>query len=104
MSIKLSGYEFAGPYRSTSSLEDRSGVYAILTPTNSTYYKVVDAGESAAVKTRVGNHARQPCWQRHANGGDIRIAVYYTPGLQQDGRKVVERKVREQYRPPCGSQ
>lgn len=104
MSIELSGYKFAGPYRSASALENRSGVYAILTPTSSTRYKVVDVGESATVKTRVENHDRQPCWRHHANGGDIRYAVYYTPGLQQAGRQAIEQKVREQYRPPCGAQ
>jgi hypothetical protein len=60
MSIELSGYKFAGPYESTSSLKDRSGVYAILTPTSSTRYKVVDVGESATAKTRVENHDREP--------------------------------------------
>lgn len=104
MSIELSGYKFAGPYSSASSLEDRSGVYAILTPTDATHYKVVDVGESTMVKTRVENHDREPCWRRHANSGGLRYAVYYTPRLQQAGRRAIEQKVRQQYRPPCGAQ
>ena len=104
MTIELSGYKFSGPYGSTSSLEDRSGVYAILTPTSATHYKVIDVGESATVKTRVENHDRKPCWRRHANSGRISYAVYYTPRLQQTGRKEIEQKIRKQYNPPCGSQ
>jgi hypothetical protein len=104
MSIVLSGYKFDGPYGSTSSLKDQSGVYAILTPTDPTHSKVVDVGESATVKTRVENHDRKPCWQRHANRGQLRYAVYYTPRLQQAGRRTIEQKIRKQYRPPCGSQ
>ena len=104
MSITLSGYQFADPYKTTSSLEDQSGVYAILTPTDATHYKVVDVGESAEVKTRVENHDRRPCWQRNANSGELRYAVRYTPGLHQAGRKAIEQKIRRQYRPPCGSQ
>jgi hypothetical protein len=104
MSITLSGHQFAGPYKSTAPLEDRSGVYTILTPTDTTHYKVVDVGESAKVKTRVENHDRAPCWRRNAYDGGLHYAVHYTPGLHQAGRKAVEQKIRQQYRPPCGSQ
>lgn len=104
MSIEIAGYEFAGPYKLTTSLEDRSGVYAILTPTSTTRYNIIDVGESAKVKTRVENHDRKPCWRRHANNGQILYAVYYTPGLHQTGRKEIEQKIRKQYNPPCGEQ
>jgi hypothetical protein len=104
MSITISSYSFDGPYRSTSSLQNRSGVYAILTPTDATHYNIVDVGESAVVKTRVENHDRKPCWRRHAKRGGLRYAVYYTPRLQQAGRRAIERKIRAKYRPPCGSQ
>ncbi len=104
MSITLAGYKFNGPFKSTSSLEDKSGVYAILTPTNASRYKVVDVGESATVKSRVENHDRKSCWQRNASSGRLYYAVHYTPGLHQAGRKTIEQKVRQQYNPPCGSQ
>jgi hypothetical protein len=104
MTIELSGHTFSGPYGSTSSLEDRNGVYAILTPTSATRYKVIDVGESATVKTRVENHDRKPCWRRHANSGRISYAVYYTRGLHQAGRKEIEQRIRQQYSPPCGVQ
>ena len=45
MSIKIGSYEFEGPYTSTSSLQDRAGIYAILTLSWSNKYEVVDIGE-----------------------------------------------------------
>ncbi len=102
MSIEISGYKFDGPYGSTSSLEDRSGVYSILTPTDSTHYKVIDVGESATVKTRVENHNRESCWRRNTNSGGLRYAVHYTPRLQQAGRRAIEQEIRQRYHPPCG--
>jgi hypothetical protein len=102
MSISLAGYEFAGPYTATSALEERSGVYAILTPTTTNRYRVIDVGESATVKSRVENHDRKPCWLRHADSGGIRYAVYYTPGQPQASRQLIEQKIRQEYKPPCG--
>ena len=104
MSIEIAGYRFEGPYESTSDLENRSGVYSILTPTGNSRYKIIDVGESATVRTRVEGHDRKSCWRRNANNGQIRYAAYYTPGLQQAGRKKIEQKIREQYNPPCGDQ
>ena len=104
MSIVLSGYRFEGPYGSTASLKNRGGVYAVLTPTSPTRYKVMDVGESARVRARVKTHDRKWCWRRHANRGQIRYAVHYTHGMQQAGRRAIEQRIRKEYRPPCGSQ
>lgn len=37
MSIKIENYSFGGPFSNKSSLEDRSGVYAILCNNNDKY-------------------------------------------------------------------
>jgi len=103
MSITLAGYEFNGPYSSAGTLKDQSGVYAILAATTSNRYKVLDVGESHEVKTRVENHDRKDCWNRNSNPGGLSYAVRYTPGLQQAGRREIEKAVREKYTPPCGS-
>jgi hypothetical protein len=100
MAIQIGRYNFEGPYLSMSSLEDRSGVYAILTR-NGTVYSPVDVGESAQLKTRVATHDRKECWQQHALGA-LAVAALYTPGLQQAGRRVIEQELRQQYTWPCG--
>jgi len=102
MSLTIVGQTFEGPYASTSSLEDRSGVYVIVTRRNSSEnYAVVDVGESATVKTRVSNHERSSCWNKN-NLGELVVSVCYTPNLGQSGRKDIEQKIRNKYNPSCG--
>jgi len=66
MSIKIGKYYFDGPYTSTDSLENRSGVYVVLCENNSNYGPV-DCGESATVKSRIENHERKNCWNRNCS-------------------------------------
>lgn len=100
MSITIGKYSFEGPYRSPGSLQDRSGVYAILDQRADGTY-VLDVGEPAQVKTGVETHDRTSCWQRHRKG-TLMVAVLYTPNLQQAGRSAIEQEIRQEYDPPCG--
>jgi hypothetical protein len=103
MSIAIGRWTFEGPYALTESLrlKDQSGVYVILCPTEQNQYRVIDAGESAQVKTRVETHDRKDCWRRNCKG-TLYVAVLYTPNLQQPGRSQIEQEIRQQYNPPCG--
>lgn len=105
MSIVIEGdskkYTFNGPYSSNHSLEDRSGVYAIISARNSNNY-LVDVGESSEVKSRVENHDRKNCWNRNLNGGTLKYAVLYTPNLRQEGRRAIEDDIRDHNNLPCG--
>lgn len=103
MSIKLGNYVFAGPYNTTNSLEDRSGIYAILCQREGNNY-LIDVGESANVKTRVETHDRKDCWNRmnRERLGNLAVAVYYTTNLEQHGRMAIEQEIRNQYNVSCG--
>lgn len=104
MSITIGTYVFEGPYSSNNSnnyLKDLSGVYAILCKKDNGNYDLIDVGESATVKTRVENHDREACWNGSCRS-ELNVAVYYTPHLQQSGRKEVEQAIRNKYNPPCG--
>lgn len=101
MAIRIGSYNFEGPYSNTSVLQDRAGLYAILTLTGTGRYEVVDIGESATVKSRVESHDRQPCWQQNAKQG-LYCAVLYTPHLQDVGRRNIEQSLRDLYTPACG--
>jgi hypothetical protein len=100
MSIKIGRYEFEGPYSSTDSLQDKSGIYVILCQKDSNY-NTVDCGESVTVKTRIENHDRADCWRRNCSG-TLCVAVLYTPNAQSAGRVAIEQELRSQYRFPCG--
>jgi hypothetical protein len=99
MSIAISGYDFEGPFVTTASLKDQSGVYAILSKASNGTYDLLDVGESAKVKERVESHDRVSCWRRHANSSGVSYSAYYADSTS---RMNLEKKVREQYDPPCG--
>lgn len=101
MSIKIGRYSFHGPYTSSSSLIDASGVYAIIDMQDRNNF-LIDVGESATVKSRVESHDRRDCWRRNC-GGKLAVAVYYTPNSHQTGRMEVEQEIRNQFELPCGS-
>ncbi|MBS1515221.1 MAG: hypothetical protein JSS63_09325 [Bacteroidetes bacterium] len=100
MPITIGNYTFEGPYTSTGMLEDRSGVYAIHCYLNGKYY-LIDVGESSEVKNRIENHDRKDCWNEKCNG-ELTVSVYYTPNLQQAGRREVEQELRNSYSGLCG--
>lgn len=101
MSISIEGYSFEGPFTSTFSLKNVGGVYVILTKNSKDEYNVVDVGESSMVRDRIENHDRSGCWQRNKKNG-IFYFVYYTSGLTEAERCVIETKIRVKYTPPCG--
>lgn len=94
---KQGAYQFDGPHLKTDLLRDQSGVYVISTNAGSNH-KVIDAGESHSVKTRVGNHDRGHLWKQHAIDG-LYASVYY---CDEANRMALERLVREAHNPPCG--
>lgn len=100
MSMTIGEYSFEGPYTNTNQLEDSSGVYAIHCLRNDKYI-LIDVGESATVKSRVENHDRANCWRRNCSG-TLTVSVFYTPHLQQAGRREIEQRIRDQFNPPCG--
>ena len=98
--VTIGKCSFEGPYANTAYLQDKSGVYAIIDDRSSSLI-VVDAGESANVKSRIENHERESCWTKNRIG-TLKVAVFYTPGLHQAGRMQIEQEIRDQYRPACG--
>ena len=98
--MRIGNYNFDGPYTSTGSLLNRSGVYALLVLRAGTYY-LIDVGESHDIRNRLGNHNRSDCWRRNGNG-QLSVAVLYTQNQQQAGRKAIENQIRVEYNPVCG--
>ena len=100
MSIQIGKYHAEGPFGKEADLQARSGVYVILGRTSqSQKWNVVDVGESADVRERVTNHDRAPCWRGQ---GHARLAV---AAIYSDARKriSIERELRAQFSPPCGT-
>ena len=100
MSINVGKYSFEGPYTNTSSLQERSGIYAIHCYRSNAYY-LIDVGELANVKNGVESHDRKDCWNKNC-AGTLTVSVYYTPNSQAMGRQEIAKEIRNQYNPPCG--
>jgi len=100
MTIKIGGHTFNGPYTSKDSIEDKSGVYAVLCKKEDEYY-MIDVGESSEVKSRLDSHDRKSCWTKECKEV-ITYAVRYTPNLKQKGRKEIEQEIRGKLNVSCG--
>lgn len=97
MTIKISGYDFEGPYEYESYLQAKSGVYAVLQKQNDGKYRLLDAGESGNVAERIAYHDRKDCWKKHTL--NYYVAVKY---CNEAERMRIESEVRREYEPPCG--
>lgn len=96
MPIQIEGYQFSGPYYHTRKFDNDFGcVYVILNNIN----KVVDVGETEDINSRILNHERKMCWQK--NGvGDTGLYIYISN--DQNFRLLLEKLIRNKYRPLCG--
>jgi len=90
-------YQFDGPHTSTASLLAQSGVYVISTIVDG-LHKVLDAGESEDVKTRVTSHDRKDSWQQHI-ADRLYVSAFYCNAVD---RMALEGYVRDTHNPPCG--
>ncbi|MCA8835315.1 MAG: hypothetical protein K8953_09550 [Proteobacteria bacterium] len=96
MGVLISGYEFKGVYTSSSKLENKSGVYAILKETSKDNYQIIYVGESGKVKSRIeDNHERLNCWKKN---NFTHFAVFYA---LKDERLAIESEIRKEYNPTC---
>ena len=105
--MKISGYDFEGPHSidTTEIPANRAAVYVIMCKASSDgKYYVEDVGETGEVGVRIADHERRLCWKRKCIGS---LSVYLrymrsAAGYTSEDRRKLERKIREQYHPPCG--
>lgn len=90
-------YQFDGPHTNVSGLAKASGVYVITTVVNG-LHKIIDAGESHDIQTRVSNHDRSNSWQKHTVDTLYASALY----CNETTRMTVESQIRQLHNPPCG--
>ena len=101
MRIQILDYFFEGPFKDPSDLKNFSGVYAILCSSGPKNWDLLDVGESQKIKSRIQNHDRTKCWQTECKS-QLSYAALYTPSLDEDGRRKIEKKIRDKFNPKCG--
>ena len=99
MTIKIGDYNFAGPFDSTESIEDKSGIYAIINYKEGKYY-LLDVGESAQMKKTIEEQNKEE-WKTHSEN-TIMYSVRYTPDLKEAERKEIKAKISAKYIPTYG--
>jgi len=92
MSIKIGTYTFDGPYKTSTTLKDKSGLYAILCLSGAKI-TIIDIGESSMIKTRIDGLFRDSTLNQQCNGF-LMVAVCYTPNVQQAGRRRVQEEIK----------
>jgi hypothetical protein len=100
MSFDILRYRFEGGFSSLDQIKDKAGVYLVFSKNGDSGVNL-DAGEAGEVQSRLKNHERATCWQRHKNG-TIYYAVHYTPSMRQSERMCIEKELRDHLRPTCG--
>lgn len=98
MAIQIGNYNFEGPFSSVDGLRNTSGVYAILGSNQARQFTVLDIGESATLRDRVGSHDRHDQW-RQCGYRTLFAAALYTDA---HSRMRIESELRTAYQPPCG--
>jgi hypothetical protein len=99
LTVKIGDYAFDGPFESTDSIENKSGIYAVLHYKEGKCY-LLDVAESSRMKKEIEEHDRKE-WEKNSKSA-IEYSVYYTPRLRKDDRKEIATKIRAAYMPPCG--
>jgi hypothetical protein len=99
--IPIGDYSFKGPYPTLSKIENRPGLYAIISEYYDKHY-LLDVGQSNDVKKAIKDHERRECWEKYRKGR-IRFAVHYTPNIGSKKRTSIENSIRKIYEIiPCG--
>ncbi len=104
--MQIAGVEFEGPVSVDTTVipANRAAVYVIICRKSDQKNYVTDVGESGETGKRIATHERRPCWERNCNG-TLSVYLRYMPtseGYTAADRRQLERKIRQQYDPPCG--
>jgi len=79
MTIYIGHHGFSGPFSDADQVEERAGLYALITPRGKAW-EVRDLGQATNLRTTVGSILRK------SGVREAVVAVHYTPGVQRTGR------------------
>lgn len=93
--INIFGKTFYGPYHSELFIEEKSGVYLIVSPDGT----IIDVGEAGNLQNRLKTHDRKDQWERRLGHTLWRYWVSYMPEKE---RMETEKILRDYYPNLCG--
>jgi len=89
---------------SNADFKDIAAIYVIICVDTNGKWKILDVGQTGELEDRIDSHDRKECWKKNCPNQNIWECVYPMPGnkyTEQD-RLDIEKKLRDQYNPPCG--
>ena len=89
---------------SEADFKDIAAIYVIICVDKDGIWKVLDVGQTGELGERIDNHDRKKCWKDNCPNKNIWVCIYKMPSdkyTKQD-RLDLEKKLRDQYNPPCG--
>lgn len=93
--INICGKTFYGPYYIEESIEEKSGVYLVVSPLGT----VIDVGETGNLQNRLKTHDRKDQWKRRLGHTSWCYWVSYMP---ENERMKIEKALRSYYPNLCG--
>ena len=103
--VTIGGLGFRCVTLSDADFADRAAIYVIICVGEGGKWTVLDVGQSGEVGSRIDSHDRKACWSKNCPSGNIWVCVYSMPSSQytKEDRLQLERKLRQQYNPSCGT-
>jgi len=104
-SVDIGGLQFVCVQMKDADFSDIAAIYVILCVGQGGSWTVLDVGQSGELGQRIDSHDRKACWERKCVSGNIWVCVYPMPTSRhsKEQRLQVEKRLREQYRPLCGT-
>lgn len=113
VTVSIAGLAFECVPLGQADFGDEAAVYVILCVSEGGSWqvldvdaRVLDVGQTAQLGSRMASHERKPAWQANCPNKNIWVAVLRMPSaLYSDtDRRELEKRLRQQYSPPCGQQ
>ncbi len=92
MTILLGRYEFDGPYKTTSDLNEMPGLYVVLHCADDEY-ELIHVAESHNIKESIEFTSRS----ERASGSSVMIAALYTPHSKARERRIMVEEILSEF-------
>lgn len=103
MIIPIAEYPFDGPHRTTNKIENKPGVFVVISEFVGKFY-LIDVDYSDNVRDTILNHVRRRCWENYRKG-KLRYALLYDQDFPGETKSEKVNKIRRRYRDiPCRSE
>jgi hypothetical protein len=102
--ITIGNLEFTCVRLSEADFKEVAAIYVIICVDSNGKWKVLDVGQTGSLGERIDGHDRKDCWIKNCPDQNIWVCVYPLPTARysQKERVDMEKRLRDQYNPPCG--